>query len=55
MRPTLYDYVLSPSCYKARLMAALVGVELESVAVDFHPGGAHRTSEFLLLNPAGTP
>ncbi|TNC51619.1 glutathione S-transferase family protein [Rubellimicrobium rubrum] len=54
MRPTLYDYVLSPSCYKARLMAALVGSELESVAVDFHPGGDHRKPEFLMLNPAGT-
>ena len=54
MRPTLYDYVLSPSCYKARLMAAMVGVELESVAVDFHPGGEHRKPEFLMVNPAGT-
>jgi glutathione S-transferase len=54
MRPTLYDYVLSPSCYKARLMGALVGVELETLAVDFHPGGAHRKPEFLLLNPTGT-
>lgn len=54
MRPTLYDYVLSPSCYKARLMAALVGIKLETVSVDFHPGGEHRTPRFLMLNPAGT-
>lgn len=54
MTPTLYDYVLSPSCYKARLMAALMGLRLETVAVDFHPGGAHRSIEFRSLNPAGT-
>ncbi|TJX14821.1 MAG: glutathione S-transferase family protein, partial [Mesorhizobium sp.] len=25
----LFDYVLSPSCYKVRLMAALTGVTLD--------------------------
>ncbi|MBW8789340.1 MAG: glutathione S-transferase family protein, partial [Rhizobium leguminosarum] len=25
----LYDYILSPSCYKVRLMAALTGVKLD--------------------------
>ncbi|TGT14446.1 glutathione S-transferase family protein, partial [Mesorhizobium sp. M3A.F.Ca.ET.174.01.1.1] len=38
----LYDYVLSPSCYKARLMAALAGVKLDIRPVDFHPGAEHR-------------
>lgn len=34
----LYDYVLSASCYKVRLMAALLGEKLTLKAVDFHPG-----------------
>jgi glutathione S-transferase len=50
----LYDYVLSPSCYKIRLLAALVGGELTLRAVDFHPGGEHRGPELLALNPAGS-
>ncbi len=50
----LYDYILSPSCYKIRLMAALAGVELTLRAVDFHPGGEHRGPELLALNPAGS-
>lgn len=51
---TLYDYVLSPSCYKVRLMAALAGVALELRPVDFHPGLEHRGAELLMLNPAGS-
>lgn len=54
MRPRLLDYVLSPSCYKVRLLAALLGVRLEIEAVDYYPGGAHRKPEVLALNPAGT-
>ncbi|TGP55485.1 glutathione S-transferase family protein [bacterium M00.F.Ca.ET.230.01.1.1] len=50
----LYDYVLSPSCYKVRLMAALTGVALDIRPVDFHPGGEHRGPELLALNPAGS-
>jgi glutathione S-transferase len=50
----LYDYILSPSCYKVRLMAALTGVELELRPVDFHPGAEHRGPELLALNPAGS-
>jgi glutathione S-transferase len=50
----LHDYVLSASCYKVRLMAALAGAKLDLVAVDFHPGRAHRSAEFRALNPAGT-
>jgi glutathione S-transferase len=51
---TLYDYVLSGNCYKIRLMASLLGVEYERVAVDYFPGAAHRGPEMLALNPAGT-
>ena len=50
----LYDYVLSASCYKIRLMAALLGVKLKHEAVDFHPGRAHKSAAFAQLNPAGT-
>lgn len=50
----LYDYVLSASCYKVRLMAALLGVKLDLEAVDFHPGRAHKSPEFRQMNPAGT-
>ncbi len=50
----LHDYVLSASCYKVRLMAALLGVRLDLEAVDFHPGRAHKSLAFRQLNPAGT-
>ena len=50
----LHDYILSASCYKVRLMAALLGVRLDLIAVDFHPGRAHKTPAMLALNPAGT-
>lgn len=50
----LYDYILSPSCYKVRLMAALAGVRLDIRPVDFHPGGEHRGPELMALNPAGS-
>ena len=33
----LYDYILSPDCYKVRLLAALTGARLTLRAVDFHP------------------
>ena len=50
----LYDYVLSASCYKIRLMASLLGVELTLKAVNFHPERAHKSPEMLKLNPDGT-
>ncbi|WP_412066593.1 glutathione S-transferase family protein [Rhizobium sp. SYY.PMSO] len=50
----LHDYVLSPSCYKVRLMAAILGIKLEIRPVDFHPGAEHRGPELLALNPAGS-
>ena len=54
MNFTLYNYVLSGNCYKVRLMASLLEVEYSIIAVDFHPGKAHKTEQFLQLNPAGT-
>lgn len=50
----LYDYILSPSCYKVRLLAALLGQKLDLRAVDFHPGREHLKPELLALNPAGS-
>ena len=50
----LYDYILSPSCYKVRLMAALTGVKLDLRPVDFHPGLEHRGPELMVLNPGGS-
>lgn len=50
---TLYDYVLSPSCYKVRLLAALCGVSLTLRPVDVHPGREHREPALMALNPAG--
>jgi glutathione S-transferase len=50
----LYDYVLSASCYKVRLMAALLGRDLTLRAVNFHPAAEHKSPEMLALNPAGT-
>ncbi|AGT10287.1 glutathione S-transferase family protein [Paracoccus aminophilus] len=50
----LYDYVLSPNCYKARLMAALTEQKLDLKALDVYPGNAHKQPAFLALNPAGT-
>lgn len=51
---TLYNYVLSGNCYKIRLMAALLGVRYDLVAVDFYPGLEHRAPHMRALNPAGT-
>lgn len=50
----LYDYILSASCYKVRLMAALIDVPLTLKAVNFHPEQEHKSDAMLALNPAGT-
>ncbi len=50
----LYDYVLSASCYKVRLMAALLGQSLTLHAVNFHPAREHKSADMLALNPKGT-
>ncbi len=50
----LYDYVLSASCYKVRLMAALLDIPITLKAVNFHPEKQHKSPEMLRLNAAGT-
>lgn len=54
MQVTFYNYVLSGNCYKFRLLASLLKVEYEAVAIDFHPGEEHKSEAMLKLNPAGT-
>lgn len=48
----LYDLTLSGNCYKVRLFAALAGIPLELVAVDF-AAGAHKRAPVIELNPWG--
>lgn len=48
----LYDMELSGNCYKVRLFAALVGIELELEPVDI-AAGDHKRSPLIELNPWG--
>ncbi|HRY22988.1 MAG: glutathione S-transferase family protein [Geminicoccaceae bacterium] len=50
---TLYDYELSGSCYKVRLMLGFLGLPHETRHVDFHPGREHKSDAFLAINPLG--
>ncbi|KWT69514.1 Glutathione S-transferase [Hyphomicrobium sulfonivorans] len=50
MTAKLYDLELSGNCYKARLLCALLGVDLEIVPVDFL-AGEHRQPPLSDLNP----
>jgi len=49
----LHDYVLSGSCYKVRLLLALLRLDYERVPVDFHPGRQHKSAVYFALNPLG--
>jgi glutathione S-transferase len=49
----LYDYVLSGSCYKARLFMSLIGLDYTPVPVDFFPGREQRGPAFRAINPLG--
>lgn len=49
----LYNYSLSGSCYKVRLMLDFLELEHERVQVDFYPGREHRTQAFRAINPLG--
>lgn len=48
----LYDLELSGNCYKVRLFAALAGIELDIIPVDFL-AGEHKTDPMLNLNRWG--
>ncbi|HET6619978.1 MAG TPA: glutathione S-transferase [Dongiaceae bacterium] len=49
---SLYDFELSGSCYKVRLLLNILKVSCERIPVDF-VGQEHRTERFLKLNPLG--
>lgn len=48
----LYDLTLSGNCYKVRLFAALAGIEIDIVPVDFL-AGEHKREPLIGLNPWG--
>ena len=48
----LYDFELSGSCYKIRLFLNILGLEYDSVPVDF-VNKEHKTEKYLQLNPFG--
>lgn len=48
----LYDFELSGSCYKIRMLMNILGVKYESVNVDF-VNKEHKTDKYLALNPFG--
>ena len=50
---TLYDFELSGSCYKIRLLMHILDVPYKTVAVDF-VNKEHRTDKYLKLNPFGS-
>ena len=49
----LYDYTLSGSCYKVRLLLNLLDLDHEKIAIDFYPGREHKHQDFLDINPLG--
>lgn len=49
----LYDYELSGNCYKLRLMMSILGLEYETVPIDFYPGREHKSDWFRQINPLG--
>ena len=51
---TLYDFELDDGCYKIRLLASLLGLEIHKIAVDMVPGAEQTRRPLLLLNPLGT-
>ena len=51
-RPRLYSYDESGNSYKIRLLAALLGIDLEIIEIDFLNDQQH-SPEFLAVNPRG--
>ena len=50
----LHDYELSGNCFKVRQMLAWLNLDWERVPVDFYPGRAHKSPDFLAnVNPLG--
>ncbi len=53
MALTLYSYDLSVNCYKQRLLMSILGLDYETVLVDFFPGLEHKGEAFKAINPLG--
>lgn len=53
MAITLYDYTLSGSCYKVRLLLRFLDLDYEKRQIDFYPGREHKKDDFLRVNPLG--
>ena len=50
----LYTYFRSSAAFRARIALNLKGIAYEAIYVDLRPSAAaHRTSEFLAINPQG--
>ncbi|MBS3652115.1 glutathione S-transferase family protein [Pseudaminobacter sp. 19-2017] len=49
----LYDYSLSGSCYKVRLLLHFLDLHYEKQQIDFYPGRQHKSLDFLQINPLG--
>ena len=49
----LYDYELSGNCFKIRWFLNILGIEYESVAVEFYPSKEHKSAWFKEINPLG--
>jgi glutathione S-transferase len=50
---TLYDFEISASCYKVRLLLSLIKLDYERVTVNYYPAFEHRKPAFLAINPLG--
>ena len=50
---TLYDFELSASCYKVRLLLSLLKLDYRRVHINFFPGFEHREAAFRKINPLG--
>lgn len=51
--PVLYNFDLDDQCYRVRLTASILSVELEIKNINAFPGGEHQKPAFLLTNPLG--
>ena len=48
-----HDYPLSGNCFKVRFLLEQLGLEYQSILVDFYPGYEHKSPRFLNINPLG--
>ena len=53
MAMKLYNYTLSGSCYKVRLLLDFLELDYDCQQIDFYPGREHKGLDFLDINPLG--